>query len=103
LPKTYYASKIGKKAEDIIVVSVMPCTAKKFEANRPEMNASGVTDVDYVLTTRELARMIKQAGIQFDALPDEKMDSPIGLSSGRQIYSQIRAELWRLPLEQHGR
>ncbi len=80
--KTYYASKIGKKAEDIIVVSVMPCTAKKFEANRPEMNASGVTDVDYVLTTRELARMIKQAGIQFDALPDEKMDSPIGLSSG---------------------
>ncbi len=80
--KTYYASKIGKKAEDIIVVSVMPCTAKKFEANRPEMNASGVTDVDYVLTTRELARMIKQAGIQFNTLPDEKMDSPIGLSSG---------------------
>jgi len=80
--KTYYASKIGKKPEDIIVVSVMPCTAKKFEAQRPEMNDSGVTDVDYVLTTRELARMIKQAGIQFTTLPDEKMDSPIGLSSG---------------------
>jgi len=80
--KTYYASKIGKKPEDIIVVSVMACTAKKFEAQRPEMNDSGVTDVDYVLTTRELARMIKQAGIQFTTLPDEKMDSPIGLSSG---------------------
>ncbi len=80
--KTYYASKIGKKAEDIVVVSVMPCTAKKFECDRPEMDDSGFQDVDYVLTTRELGRMIKQAGIGFDLLPEEKMDSPIGLGSG---------------------
>ncbi|HNR30650.1 MAG TPA: NADH-dependent [FeFe] hydrogenase, group A6 [Candidatus Hydrogenedentes bacterium] len=82
IAKTYYAEKIGKKPEDMIVVSVMPCTAKKFEAQRPEMNASGVQDVDYVLTTRELGRMIKQAGIDFDRLPDDTMDSPIGMSSG---------------------
>jgi NADP-reducing hydrogenase subunit HndD len=80
--KTYYAAKINKKPEDIVVVSVMPCTAKKFEAGRPEMNDSGVQDVDYVLTTRELARMIKQAGIAFTTLPDDKMDSPLGLGSG---------------------
>jgi NADP-reducing hydrogenase subunit HndD len=80
--KTYYAEKIGKKAEDIFVASVMPCTAKKFECQRPEMNASGVQDVDAVLTTRELARMIKQAGICFEQLPDEKMDAPLGLSTG---------------------
>jgi len=80
--KTYYAEKIGKKAEDIFVVSVMPCTAKKYEAQRPEMNSSGVRDVDVVLTTRELGRMIQQAGIDFVNLPDDKMDSPLGISSG---------------------
>ena len=80
--KTYYAEKIGKKPEDIFVVSVMPCTAKKFEAQRPEMNASGVRDVDVVLTTRELGRMIKQAGIDFASLPDGKMDASSGTSSG---------------------
>ncbi len=80
--KTYYAQMLDKKAEDIFVVSIMPCTAKKFEAQRPEMNASGVRDVDVVLTTRELGRMIKQSGIDFQSLPDEKMDSPIGMSSG---------------------
>jgi iron-only hydrogenase group A len=80
--KTYYADKIGKKPEEIFVVSVMPCTAKKFEAQRAEMNASGVRDVDVVLTTRELGRMIKQAGVDFKSLPDGKMDAPIGLSSG---------------------
>ena len=80
--KTYYAQKIGKKPEDLIVVSVMPCTAKKFEAQRPEMNASGVRDVDYVLTTRELARMIREGGVDFVNLPDEEMDAPLGLSSG---------------------
>ncbi len=82
IAKTYYAQKIGKRPEDIYVVSVMPCTAKKFEARRPEMNASGVQDVDAVLTTRELGKMIKQAGIDFASLPDDKMDSPIGMSSG---------------------
>ena len=60
----------------------MPCTAKKFEAQRPEMNSSGVQDVDYVLTTRELAKMIKQANIDFNKLPDIKMDNPLGESSG---------------------
>jgi len=80
--KTYYAEKLGKAAEDVFVVSVMPCTAKKFEAQRVEMNDSGVRDVDVVLTTRELGRMIKQAGIDFASLPDDEMDSPLGLSSG---------------------
>ena len=80
--KTYFADKIAKDIQDVIVVSVMPCTAKKFEAQRPEMNSSGVQDVDYVLTTRELAKMIKQANIDFNKLPDIKMDNPLGESSG---------------------
>ncbi|NDV63568.1 4Fe-4S dicluster domain-containing protein [Puniceicoccales bacterium CK1056] len=80
--KTYYAGKLGKKAEEITVVSVMPCTAKKYEAQRPEMNDSGVRDVDFVLTTRELAEMIKSAGIDFRNLDDGEMDAPMGLSSG---------------------
>lgn len=80
--KLYYAKKIGKKPEDMVVVSVMPCTAKKFEHQREEMNDSGLRDVDYVLTTRELGRMIKQSGIDFKSLPDGKMDSPLGMSSG---------------------
>jgi iron-only hydrogenase group A len=82
LAKTYLAQKLGKKAEDIFVVSIMPCVAKKFEANRPEMCDSGARDVDAVLTTRELGRMIKQASIDFAALPDGEMDSPLGLSTG---------------------
>ena len=80
--KTYYAEKVGVKPEDMVVVSIMPCTAKKFEAQRPEMDDSGVQDVDYVLTTRELGKMINQAGIDFNNLPDGKMDAPLGLSSG---------------------
>ncbi len=82
LAKTYYASKVGKKPEDMFVVSVMPCTAKKFESQRPEMWASGARDVDVVLTTRELGRMIQQAGIDFDTLAESEMDAPLGLSSG---------------------
>jgi len=82
IAKTYYAQTLGKQPSDIFVVSIMPCTAKKYEAQRPEMNDSGVRDVDVVLTTRELGRMIKQAGIDFSSLHDEKMDSPIGMSSG---------------------
>ena len=82
IAKTYYAQKIGRDPKDIVVVSVMPCTAKKFEAQRPEMNASGVQDVDYVITTRELARMIKQEGIDFRELPEGVMDHPLGLSTG---------------------
>ena len=80
--KTYYADKLGKRPEDIFVVSVMPCTAKKFECQRPEMTASGVRDVDVVLTTRELGKMIHAAGLDFASLPDEEMDAPLGLSSG---------------------
>ncbi len=80
--KTYYAKQKGLDPKDIVVVSVMPCTAKKFEAQRPEMNSSGIQDVDYVLTTRELGKMIKQAGIEFRKLEDNTMDSPLGLSSG---------------------
>ena len=80
--KTYYAKKADVDPKDIVVVSVMPCTAKKFECQRPEMNDSGFQDVDYVLTTRELARMIKQSGIDFKALEDGVMDSPMGSGSG---------------------
>lgn len=82
LAKTYYAEKIGKKPEEMVVVSIMPCTAKKFESQRPEMFDSGVQDVDYVLTTRELGRMIHEAGIDFVNLPDDKQDAPLGLSTG---------------------
>ena len=82
LAKTYYAEKIGVKPEDMVVVSIMPCTAKKYEAARPEMADSGVQDVDIVLTTRELGQMIKQAGIDFRGLADEKMDAPLGISTG---------------------
>jgi iron-only hydrogenase group A len=82
LAKTYVAQKIGKRPEDLFVVSVMPCIAKKFESDRGEMNASGCRDVDVALTTRELAEMIKQASIDFTALPDELADSIMGLSSG---------------------
>jgi NADP-reducing hydrogenase subunit HndD len=80
--KTYYAAKLGKKPEQIVVVSIMPCTAKKFECQRPEMDVSGTRDVDIVLTTRELGKMIRAAGIEFDSLPDEAMDAPLGLSTG---------------------
>ncbi len=80
--KTYYARKLGKKPEQVFVVSVMPCTAKKFECQRPEMDASGVRDVDVVLTTRELGKMIRAAGVDFRSLPDEEMDAPLGLSTG---------------------
>ncbi|MDK2822746.1 MAG: NADP-reducing hydrogenase subunit HndD [Clostridia bacterium] len=82
LAKTYYAEIEGIDPAKIFSVSVMPCTAKKFEADRPEMNDSGYQDVDAVLTVRELARMIKQAGIDFNNLPDEKFDLPMGMATG---------------------
>ena len=82
IAKTYYAEKLGKTPEQIVVVSIMPCTAKKFECQRPEMDASGTRDVDIVLTTRELGKMIHAAGIDFQNLPDEEMDAPLGLSTG---------------------
>jgi iron-only hydrogenase group A len=82
LAKTYYAKKAGVDPSKIVTVSIMPCTAKKFECNRPEMADSGFRDVDYVLTTRELARMIKNAGIDFCSLPDGRYDDPLGEYSG---------------------
>lgn len=85
LAKTYYAKKMNIKAQDMVVVSIMPCTAKKFEAARPEMRDSGYQDVDYVLTTRELAMMIRQAGIDFEKLEDEDYDSVLGESTGAAV------------------
>ena len=85
LAKTYYAQKRGIDPANIISVSIMPCTAKKFEADRPEMTSSGFKDVDYVLTTRELAIMIKQAGLEFDHLEDSKYDSIMGESTGAAV------------------
>ena len=82
LAKTYYAELEGIDPAKIFSVSVMPCTAKKFEADRPEMRDSGYQDVDAVLTVRELARMIKQAGIDFVNLPEEEFDLPMGMSTG---------------------
>jgi len=85
LAKTYYADKRGIDPKNIVSVSIMPCTAKKFEANRPEMRDSGYKDVDYVLTTREFAVMIKQAGIDFRTLEPSKYDSLMGDSSGAAV------------------
>lgn len=82
LAKTYYAKKANLDPADVFVVSVMPCTAKKFEAQRPEMHSSGFRDVDVVLTTRELGRMLKETGINFESLPAEDFDSPLGISTG---------------------
>ncbi len=82
LAKTYYAEKAEMDPKKIVSVSVMPCTAKKFEASRPEMTDSGYQDVDYVLTTRELARMIKEAGIDFASLPDEEAEPLMGMYTG---------------------
>lgn len=82
LIKSYYADKIGVAPEKISVISVMPCIAKKFEANREQMNVNGIKDVDYVITTRELARMIKQAGLDFVNLEDSNFDDPMGEATG---------------------
>lgn len=80
--KTYYAEKAGIDPAKIVSVSVMPCTAKKAEAQREEMCDSGYRDVDIVITTRELGRMIREAGIDFAALPEENFDSPLGIGTG---------------------
>src|SRR5690554_2195230 len=82
LAKTYYAEKAGIDPANIYVVSIMPCTAKKFECQRPEMTDSGYPDVDAVLTTRELGRMLRESGIKFSDLPEEEYDDPLGISTG---------------------
>ena len=83
--KSYWAEKEGIDPRDIRVVSVMPCTAKKFEATRPELGHDGMQDVDEVITTRELAKMIKEAGIDFANLPDEDFDPVLGESTGAGV------------------
>ncbi|MCQ2432149.1 MAG: [FeFe] hydrogenase, group A [Clostridia bacterium] len=83
--KTYYAEKMGLDAKDIVVVGVMPCTAKKYEIKRADEDAAGVPDVDVSITTRELARMIKRQGLNFNALPDEEFDSPLGEDTGAAV------------------
>ena len=82
LIKTYYAEKMQLDPEKICVVSVMPCVAKKYESNRPEMEVNNLKDVDYVITTRELSRMIKQAGLDFVNLEDSVFDDPMGEATG---------------------
>ncbi len=83
--KTYYANKMGIDPKDIVSVSIMPCTAKKFEIGRPDQSASGYPDVDIALTTRELAKMIDRAGLKFTMLPDEEFDSPLGEDTGAAV------------------
>ncbi len=83
--KTYYAEKAGIDPKDIVCVSIMPCTAKKFEIGRDDQAAAGVPDVDISLTTRELARLIRKVGIDFRSLPDEGFDDPLGESTGAGV------------------
>lgn len=83
--KTYWADKAGIDPKDIVSVSVMPCTAKKFEIGRDDQSAAGVPDVDIAITTRELSRMIERAGLNFTALPDEEFDNPLGEDTGAAV------------------
>ncbi len=83
--KTYYAEKMGLDPKDIFVVSIMPCTAKKFEITRDDQDASGYPDVDVALTTREAARMLERLGVNFASLPDEEFDSPLGDDTGAAV------------------
>ncbi|MBQ9531509.1 MAG: iron hydrogenase small subunit [Eubacterium sp.] len=83
--KTYYAEKMGIDPMDIFCVSIMPCTAKKFEIGRDDQSASGYPDIDVALTTREAARMMQRLGINFEALPDEEFDSPLGDDTGAAV------------------
>lgn len=103
--KTYYAEKIGIDPKDIVMVSVMPCTAKKFEIGRDNQNAAGVPDVDIAITTRELARLIDRTGLNFTELPDEKFDEPLGISTGAAVIfgatggvmeAALRTAVWKL-------
>lgn len=83
--KNFYAKKMGLKPEDVYVVAVMPCTSKKFEAAREEMNTTGGKDIDVSITTRELARMIKSCGIDFKNLEEEAFDQPFGEATGAGV------------------
>jgi NADP-reducing hydrogenase subunit HndD len=93
--KSYYAEKNGIDPEKIVVVSVMPCTAKKFEAQRPELaSVKELPDVDHVITTRELARMIRQIGIDFNSLSDTAFDFGTAISSNITIYANVDADFY---------
>ncbi len=103
--KTYYAEKMGWNKEDIVSVSIMPCTAKKFEIGREDQNGAGVADLDYTMTTRELGRMIERCGLNFAELPDEKFDDPLGRSTGAAVIfgatggvmeAALRTAVWKL-------
>ena len=83
--KTYYAKLNNLDPADIVTVALMPCSAKKFECNRPEMAASGYKDVDYGLTTRELAQMFKEAGIDLPNMPKSDFDDPFGTATGSGV------------------
>jgi NADP-reducing hydrogenase subunit HndD len=85
IAKTYFADKISVKREDMVVVSIMPCLAKKYECTRDEFKVNGNPDVDYSISTRELANLIKQANIDFHSLPEEEFDLPLGESSGAGV------------------
>ena len=106
--KTYWAKKMGYDPKDIVSVSVMPCTAKKFEIGRPDQSASGYPDLDISITTRELVKMINRAGIRFRDLPDEKADSPLGNGTGAAVIfgatggvmeAALRTAVWKLTSE----
>ena len=83
--KTYYAQKMGIDPKNIFCVSIMPCTAKKFEITRDDQSASGYPDIDVALTTREAARMLERLGVNFASLPDEEFDSPLGDDTGAAV------------------
>jgi NADH-quinone oxidoreductase subunit G len=85
LAKTYLAQKMDINPKNMVVVSVMPCLSKKYEAARPEMTQNGAPDVDIVISTRELAKILKEAGIDFDSLEDEDFDRPLGESTGASV------------------
>ena len=83
--KTYYAQKVGLDPKDIVFVSAIPCTAKKFEVGRDGQSAAGVPDVDIAITTREVGKLIDMAGLEFKALPDEAFDNPFDIGSGAGV------------------
>ena len=109
--KTYYAEKMGINPKNIVSVSIMPCTAKKFEIGRDNQNGAGVPDVDISLTTRELARLIRKASLNFERLPEEEFDSPLGSGSGAAVIfgatggvmeAALRTAVWKLTGEKDG-
>lgn len=85
IAKSYWAKKMGINREDLVVVSIMPCLAKKYECKRPEFSVDGNPDVDYVLSTRELARLIKQFNLNLNEMPSEDYDDPLGESTGAAV------------------